>query len=68
MTPRGQIRLLALTQLLLEVQFWLPLWLIYLLDVGIPMTLAVLADGVFRLVVVVTEVPLGLLASLRRLQ
>lgn len=58
------IRTFAITQFLLEVQFWFPVWLIYLLDLGFPLTTAVLADGVFRIVSVVCEFPLGVVADL----
>ncbi|MFF4879261.1 MFS transporter [Micromonospora sp. NPDC000668] len=58
------IRTFAATQFLLEVQFWFPIWLIYLLDLGFPLTTAVLADAVFRLVSVVCEFPVGVVADL----
>ncbi|MEV0806337.1 MFS transporter [Micromonospora sp. NPDC050200] len=58
------IRTFAITQFLLEVQFWFPVWLIYLLDLGFPLTTAVLADGVFRIIVVVCELPVGVVADL----
>ncbi|MGW3602946.1 MFS transporter [Micromonospora sp. NPDC005161] len=57
------IRTLAITQFLLEVQFWFPIWLIYLLDLGFPLTTAVLADGAFRIVSVICEFPVGLVAD-----
>ncbi|MGW4463048.1 MFS transporter [Micromonospora sp. NPDC004704] len=57
------IRTLTITQFLLEVQFWFPIWLIYLLDLGFPLTTAVLADGVFRIVSVICEFPVGLIAD-----
>ncbi|GIG92404.1 MFS transporter [Plantactinospora endophytica] len=57
------IRTFAVTQFLLEVQFWFPVWLIYLLDLGFPLTTAVLADGVFRIVSVACEFPVGVLAD-----
>jgi MFS family permease len=57
------IRTFAITQFLLEVQFWFPIWLIYLLDMGFPLTTAVLADGVFRIVSVLCEFPVGLIAD-----
>lgn len=60
---RRAVGLMAVTQFLLEVQFWFPLWLIFLLQLGFDMTTAVLADGVFRIVSVVAEVPMGLLAD-----
>ncbi|MGV9809113.1 MFS transporter [Micromonospora chersina] len=58
------IRTFIVTQFLLEVQFWFPIWLIYLLDLGFPLTTAVLADGVFRIVSVLCEFPVGALADL----
>ncbi|MGD7705208.1 MFS transporter [Microlunatus sp. Y2014] len=61
--PRRAVGLLAVTQFLLEVQFWFPLWLIFLLHLGFDLTTAVLADGVFRLVSVLAEIPMGLLAD-----
>lgn len=60
---RRAVGLMAVTQFLLEVQFWFPLWLIFLLHLGFDLTTAVLADGVFRLVVVFAEIPMGLLAD-----
>ncbi|SCE96653.1 Predicted arabinose efflux permease, MFS family [Micromonospora coriariae] len=57
------IRTLAITQFLLEVQFWFPIWLIYLLDLGFPLATAVLADGAFRIVSVICEFPVGLVAD-----
>jgi MFS family permease len=58
------IRTFLITQFLLEVQFWFPVYLIYLLDLGFPLTTAVLADAVFRLVAVACEFPMGVLADL----
>ncbi len=57
------IRVFAVTQILLEVQFWFPVYLIYLLDLGFPLTTAVLADAVFRLVAVACEFPVGVIAD-----
>jgi MFS family permease len=57
------IRTFAITQFLLEVQFWFPIWLIYLLDKGFSLTTAVLADGVFRIASAACELPVGLLAD-----
>ena len=45
--------------LALEVQFWFPVWLLFLLDRGITTEQASVADGVFRLVATVFEVPVG---------
>ncbi|GAB3144783.1 MFS transporter [Micromonospora sonneratiae] len=57
------LRTFAVTQFLLEVQFWFPVWLIYLLDLGIPLTTALLADAVFRIVSVACEFPVGVVAD-----
>ncbi|MFY1636263.1 MFS transporter [Solwaraspora sp. WMMB335] len=57
------IRTFLAIQFLLEVQFWFPIWLIYLLDLGFSLTTAVLADGVFRLVTVACEFPVGVVAD-----
>ncbi|GAA4703655.1 MFS transporter [Phytohabitans rumicis] len=57
------IRTFAIAQFLLEVQFWFPIWLIYLLDMGFSLTTAVLADGVFRIASVACEFPVGVIAD-----
>ncbi|GAA1851291.1 MFS transporter [Myceligenerans crystallogenes] len=57
------VRTFAATQFLLEVQFWFPIWLIYLLDLGFSLATAVLADAVFRIVSVACELPMGVLAD-----
>lgn len=57
------LRRFALSQFLLEVQFWFPVWLIFLTGRGFSITTAVMADGVFRLTVVALELPLGILAD-----
>lgn len=44
---------------LLDVQFWFPVWYWFLLARGFSVGEAALADGVFRAVVTVAEVPLG---------
>lgn len=43
----------------LEVQFWFPVWLLFLLDRGITTEQAAMADGLFRLVATACEVPVG---------
>ena len=66
MTKRSVHRpvvLLALTRCLLEVQFWFPLWLVFLLHRGFDLTTAVLADGLFRIVSVFAEVPMGIVSD-----
>lgn len=57
------VRRFAAAQLLLEVQFWFPVWLIFLLDRGFTLAQALIADGIFRLVSVVSEFPVGLVAD-----
>jgi MFS family permease len=57
------IRRFAALQFLLDVQFWFPVYLIYLLDLGFDLVTAVLADGVFRFVSAVLEVPMGIVAD-----
>ena len=57
------LRTFLVTHVLLGVQFWFPVWLLYLLDVGFPIATAMLADAVFRLVSVACELPAGLLAD-----
>lgn len=43
----------------LEVQFWFPVWFIFLLDRGFSTSQAAFADGLFRLVATLAEVPAG---------
>jgi MFS family permease len=57
------VRRFSLTQFLLEVQFWFPIWLVFLLDLGFPLTTAVLADATFRVVSLCCELPAGILAD-----
>ena len=45
--------------LALEVQFWFPVWLLFLLERGITTEEASIADGVFRLIATALEVPVG---------
>lgn len=60
---RGWLRRFGVAQALLDVQFWFPLWLIFLLDRGFSFAEAALADGIFRIAVVVLELPMGALAD-----
>lgn len=57
------VRRVAAVQALVDVQFWFPLWLIFLLDRGVSLGTALLADGVFRLVSLAAEIPMGRLAD-----
>lgn len=54
---------LGAVRLLLDVQFWFPVWLILLLDRGFGLGEAALVDGLFRLVVVLAELPAGRLCD-----
>lgn len=47
----------------LEVQFWFPVWLIFLLDRGFTIGQAAVADAVFRIVATLGEVPAGWLSD-----
>lgn len=62
--PRSPaVRRYAVISALLEVQLWFPVWLIFLTDRGFSVTTAVLADGVFRIVLVALELPFGVLSD-----
>ncbi|MGO1481995.1 MAG: MFS transporter [Brachybacterium sp.] len=54
---------LGAVRLLLDVQFWFPVWLILLLDRGFSLGEAALVDGLFRVVVVAAELPMGKFAD-----
>lgn len=54
---------LSIIVIALEVQFWFPVWLLFLLDRGFTVGQAALADGVFRLVATLAEVPAGWLSD-----
>lgn len=49
----------GVVRLCLDVQFWFPVWLVFLLHQGFSLGEAALADGLFRIVVVLLEIPLG---------
>ena len=51
------------SQAMLDVQFWFPLWFIFLLDRGFSFAEAAAADAIFRIGVVVLELPMGALAD-----
>ncbi|WP_426246364.1 MFS transporter [Nocardioides sp. LHG3406-4] len=57
------VRRFALAELLLQVQFWFPIWFVFLRDLGFSFGIIVLADALFRLTVVVCEIPLGMLTD-----
>ncbi|MHC4954827.1 MAG: MFS transporter [Planctomycetota bacterium] len=48
---------------LLEVHFWFPIWVVFLLDRGISLGWIVAADVWFRLVLVALELPLGVVGD-----
>lgn len=54
------LRRFAVTQFLLELQFWFPVWLLFLTDRGFDLATIVIADGLFRFTMVVFEVPMGI--------
>lgn len=54
---------LGVVRLLLDVQFWFPVWLILLLDRGFSLGEAAMVDGIFRITVVLAELPMGRLAD-----
>lgn len=60
---RGRLVRLGVAQAMLDAQFWFPVWFIFLLDRGFSFTEAALADGVFRIAVVLLELPMGALAD-----
>lgn len=47
----------------LEVQFWFPVWLLFLLDRGFTIGQAAFADALFRFVATAAEVPAGWLSD-----
>lgn len=53
----------ALVVAALEVQFWFPVWLIFLLDRGFTIGQAAAVDGLFRVVATIAEVPAGYLSD-----
>ena len=59
----SRLQRLVLVHFLLELQFWFPVWLLFLTGRGFDLTTIVLADGVFRFTIVVFEVPLGILGD-----
>lgn len=58
----GLIRL-GVVRLLLDVQFWFPVWLILLLERGFSLGEAAAVDGIFRITVVLAELPMGRIAD-----
>lgn len=54
---------LIVVHFLLEAQFWFPIWFIFLQDKGFDISLIVLADVFFRVVLVALEVPLGIVGD-----
>ena len=57
------VRRFALAELLLQTQFWFPVWFLFLRDLGFGIGTIVLADALFRVTVVLCEVPSGMLAD-----
>jgi len=64
MLPRSPVlRRFALTQFLLECQFWFPVWILFLDHRGFDLPTMVLADAVFRFSMVALELPMGMLGD-----
>lgn len=59
----GLVRRFALVELLLQTQFWFPVWYLFLRDLGYGIGIIVLVDALFRLMVVLCEVPMGIVAD-----
>ena len=57
------IRRLAISYFFLELQFWFPVWMLFLTDRGFDLTTMVIADGVFRFTMVSLEFPMGILGD-----
>lgn len=57
------VRRFALAELLLQTQFWFPIWFLFLRDLGFGIATIVVADALFRLTVVVFEIPSGMVAD-----
>lgn len=55
----GPLTRLLGVRVLLDVQFWFPTWMIFLLDQGYSPLEAAAVDAVFNAVVVLAEIPLG---------
>lgn len=45
------------------MQFWLPIWVIFLLDRGLSMNQIIIADIVWNLTVIILEIPMGVLGD-----
>jgi len=58
-----QIHKLRLIHFLLHLQFWFPIWIIFLQGRGISLGWIVAADALFRVTVIGVEFPLGVLAD-----
>lgn len=59
----GPLNRLLAVRILLDVQFWFPTWLIFLLEQGFSPLQAAIADALFHAVIVLAEVPMGRLVD-----
>ncbi|MDN5726062.1 MAG: MFS transporter [Propionibacteriales bacterium] len=59
----GPLTRLLSVRVLLDVQFWFPTWMIFLLGQGYTPLQAALVDAIFNAVVVLAEVPMGRLVD-----
>ena len=57
------LRRLAISYFCLELQFWFPVWILFLTDRGFNLTTMVLADATFRFTMVALEFPMGVLGD-----
>jgi predicted MFS family arabinose efflux permease len=57
------VRRFAVAELLLQTQFWFPVWFLFLRDQGFSVATIVLADATFRVAVVMGELPLGVVVD-----
>jgi hypothetical protein len=57
------LRRFLIVQVLLDVQLWFPVWLVFLVDLGFDLSLIGVVYGMFRTTVVVMEVPCGRLVD-----
>lgn len=55
----GPLNRLLAVRALLDVQFWFPTWLLFLLELGFSPLQAALADAAFHMVIVLAEIPMG---------
>lgn len=50
---------LGITYFMIQLQFWFPIWVIFLLDKGLTLTHIIFADMLYWALIVIFEVPMG---------